>query len=124
MKSNVKNNEGVSMVFDWSKLLTYEKKADFFYVSRIVHDMTFDWAKDIVYGKYRMEYYASFFVLDSDEELLAIVERESQCRGWTSARGSYGCALKAECNRRGLPCDFVVAEEEFGRENSYFKNKN
>ncbi len=60
------------------------------------------------YGKKRLAYYASEFATKSDEELKAVVERQSKCRGWVGERGYYDCALKDECDKRGIACDFVV----------------
>ena len=60
------------------------------------------------YGKERLAYYASEFATMSDEELKAIVARQRKCRGWAQERAYHDSALKEECDKRGIACDFVV----------------
>ncbi len=46
--------------------------------------------------------YAADLSVKTDEELQAIVERERNCRGWTSQRSYFLAALRQECERRHI----------------------
>lgn len=60
------------------------------------------------YGEKRMVYYASRFATMSDEELKETVAHQSKCHGWVGERAYHDIALKDECDKRGIACDFVV----------------
>ena len=46
--------------------------------------------------------YLARFQKESDEKLIANLEREKKVKGWVGVRGSYLLALKDEMKRRGL----------------------
>lgn len=96
------------LVFDWFTLKTYDKEEHPFFVRKFLEELHFDWLKFHQHRAFAQADYALRFSRMSDEELVAVVERQSNCRGWGQERSYHDSALKDECDKRGIACDFVV----------------